>query len=71
MGGLLDGKLIWAEKAWCRYVTDKSRDYRFFHRFMAPYQGTGQSTRPACLHLPLIVVEPSTQSRSMGQVLIN
>jgi GNAT superfamily N-acetyltransferase len=67
----LEGKLVWAEKTWCRYVMDKSIDYKFLNRYMAAFQGTAKSARPACLHLHLIVVKPSTQSRGVGRMLVD
>lgn len=67
----LEGKLIWVEKTWCRYVMDRCIDYKFLDRFMAAFLGTEKAVRPACLHLHLIVVEPSTQSRGVGRMLVD
>jgi GNAT superfamily N-acetyltransferase len=67
----LEDKLIWVEKTWCRWITDKSIDYKFLNRFMAGFLGTEQSARPACLHCHMIVVDPSTQSRGVGRLLID
>ncbi|KXL43610.1 hypothetical protein M433DRAFT_5465 [Acidomyces richmondensis BFW] len=67
----LEGKLVWAEKTWCRYVLDKSIDYKFLDRFMAGFLGAEKSSRPACLHLHMIVIEPSAQSRGVGRMLVD
>jgi GNAT superfamily N-acetyltransferase len=67
----LEDNLIWAEKMWCRYVTDKSVDYKFLDGFMAAFQGTARVVRPACLHLHLIVVDPGTQGRGLGRMLVD
>lgn len=67
----LEGKLVWAEKTWCQYVMNKSIDYTFLSSFMAAFQGTEQLVQPACLRLHMIVVEPSTQSRGVGRMLID
>lgn len=67
----LEGKLIWVEKQWSRYVTDKSIDYKFLNSFMAAFLGAEKQARPACLHLHLIVVNPRTQSRGVGRILVD
>lgn len=67
----LERRLLWAEKTWGRYVTDKSIDYKFFNSFMAAFQGNEQSAHPACLRCHMIVVKPSIQSRGVGRRLID
>lgn len=67
----LERKLIWAEKTWSRYVMDRSVDYKFLENFMAAFLGAGKLARPACIHCHMIVVEPSTQSRGVGRMLID
>jgi N-acetylglutamate synthase-like GNAT family acetyltransferase len=67
----LEGKLVQAEKTWSRYVTDRSIDYRFFQKFFVAFMGSEKHARPDCLHLHLIVVNPDTQTRGVGRMLIN
>jgi len=67
----LEDKLIWAEKCWSRYVTDRSVDYAFLDGFMAAFQGTAREVRPACLHCHLIVIDPETQGKGLGRTLID
>lgn len=67
----LEGKLIWAEKTWCRYITDRSIDDQFLQSFMKAFMGSGSAARPNCLHLHLIVVDPSTQTRGVGRMLLD
>jgi len=67
----LEGNLIWAEKLWCKYVTDKSVDYKFLDGFMAAFLGTARAVRPACLHCHLIVIDPDTQGKGLGRMLID
>jgi N-acetylglutamate synthase-like GNAT family acetyltransferase len=67
----LEGNLIWTEKLWSRYVTDKSVDYKFLDGFMAAFLGTARAVRPACLHCHLIVIDPDTQGRGLGRKLID
>jgi GNAT superfamily N-acetyltransferase len=67
----LEEKLISAEKWWCRYVTDRSVDYRFLDSFIAAFQGSEKPARPSCLHCHLIVVDPNTQSRGVGRVMMD
>lgn len=66
----LEGNLIWAEKAWCRYVTDRSVDYQFLDGFMAAFIGSERVARPDCLHCHLIVVNPKTQAKGVGRMLM-
>lgn len=68
---VLEGKLIWVEKMWARYVTDKSVDYAFLDGFMAAFLGTARAVRPACLHCHLIVIDPATQGKGLGRMLID
>jgi N-acetylglutamate synthase-like GNAT family acetyltransferase len=67
----LEGSLIWAEKMWCRYVTDRSVDYKFLDGFMAAFLGTARAVRPACLHLHLIVIDPEAQGKGVGRMLVD
>jgi N-acetylglutamate synthase-like GNAT family acetyltransferase len=68
---VLEGSLIWAEKLWCRYVTDKSVDYAFLDGFMAAFLGTARAVRPDCLHLHLIVIAPEAQGKGVGRMLVD
>jgi len=68
---MLEDNLIWAEKMWCRYVTDKSVDYAFLDGFMAAMLGTARAVRPACLHLHLIVIAPEAQGKGVGRTLVD
>jgi GNAT superfamily N-acetyltransferase len=67
----LEDNLIWAEKQWSRYVTDRSIDYAFMNKFVAAFMGNESAPRPACLHLHLIVVNPGTQTRGVGRMLLD
>ena len=67
----LEEKLILAEKWWCRYVTDRSVDYRFLDGFMAAFLGSERPARPSCLHCHLIAVNPKTQTRGVGRMLMD
>jgi GNAT superfamily N-acetyltransferase len=67
----LEEKLILAEKWWCRYITDRSVDYQFLDRLMAAFLGSERPTRPSCLHCHLIVVNPKTQTRGVGRMLMD
>jgi GNAT superfamily N-acetyltransferase len=67
----LEGKLIEAEKLWCRYVTDRSVDYEFLDGFMAAFLGAKRAVRPPCLHLHLIVIDPEAQGKGVGRVLLD
>jgi GNAT superfamily N-acetyltransferase len=67
----LEGNLIWVEKMWCRYVTDRSVDYKFLDGFMAAFQGDKRAMRPACLHLHLIVISPEAQGKGVGKKLLD
>jgi GNAT superfamily N-acetyltransferase len=67
----LEGNLIWAKKLWCRYITNKSVDYKFLDSFMAAFLDTAQAVRPACLHLHLIVIDPDTQGKGVGRTLVD
>lgn len=67
----IEEKLIVAEKWWCRYVTDRSVDYQFLDRFMAAFLGSERPARPSCLHCHLIVVNPKTQTRGVGRMLMD
>ena len=67
----LEEKLVSAEKWWCRYVTDRSVDYQFLDRFIAAFQGREKPARPSCLHCHLIVVDPNTQSRGVGRMMMD
>ncbi|KAF2753271.1 acyl-CoA N-acyltransferase [Pseudovirgaria hyperparasitica] len=67
----LESRLVWVERKWCRYITDRSIDYEFLNNFMAAIVRSGRSARPACLHCHLIVVNPAIQSRGVGRMIIN
>lgn len=71
MADWLEMKMIKAERLWCQYITDKSVDYNFVKRFVAAFMGDQKSARPPCLHCHQIVVDPSTQSRGVGKMLID
>lgn len=67
----IEEKLILVEKWWCRYVTDRSVDYQFLDQFMAAFLGSERPARPSCLHCHLIVVNPKTQTRGVGRMLMD
>lgn len=66
----LEAQLIWAEKKWCEYVTDRSVDYKFLGGFIAAFLGSKRPARPACLHCHLIVIDPNVQSKGLGKKLM-
>ena len=64
--------LVGAERTWGRWVMDKSIDYVFLNRFMAVFQGPEQAAHhPPCLRVHQIVVDPATQSKGVGRMLID
>lgn len=67
----LESQLLAVQRAWAQYVTDKSVDYNFASRFVAAFKGENRSARPPCLHCHQIVVDPSTQSKGVGRLLID
>lgn len=67
----LEGKLVGLERAYCRWLADKSIDYVFLNSFLAAFLGPNKPARPVCLHLHLIVVDPMAQSRGAGRMLVD
>lgn len=67
----LEAQVLWVERQWAQYVTDKSVDYNFVNRFVAAFLGENRSARPPCLHCHQITVDPHTQSRGVGGMLID